>query len=313
MISLEQLRVFVALNKAGSFTKTAEILNKAQSAVTYAIKSLESELGITLLDRTGYRAKVTAAGEVLLPRAEEMLKMADEIGDLSRIMKEGWEPRINIVTHGILPIANIMPLLKESLRLKYPTQISLRVEILSGISESIKALQPELVVTPLESIEIPKNYNAVRIGSISLIPVVSPGHPLAKDQFPIPLHILRKHVHLIVSDSAVSPQPLDFLLIGAEEHWNFPDFYSRREGLRAGVGFAWMPTYLVEKDINEGRLIPLVLEVQNIHSYDIGVLYRLSPMLGPAGLFLLELLKTSSQILPEIPEHLISIYPGEGK
>jgi hypothetical protein len=42
---------------------------------------------------------------------------------------------------------------------------------------------------------------------------------------------------------------LDFLLIGAQERWNFPEFYSRREGLRAGVDFAWMPTYLVEMTI----------------------------------------------------------------
>ena len=121
--------------------------------------------------------------------------MAEEIGDLSQILKQGWEPRINIVVHGILPIANIMPLLKESLGLKYPTQISLRVEILSGVAESMKSLQPELVVTPLESIiDIPKNYSVVRIGSISLIPVISPNHPLEKEQTPISLNLLRKQV-----------------------------------------------------------------------------------------------------------------------
>ena len=313
MITLDQLRVIVALDTAGSFTKAAEILSKAQSGVTYAIKSLESELGLSLLDRTGYRAQFTPAGEALLTKAKQMLELVEEIDGLARSLKQGWEPRINVVTHGLLPIDNIMPLLSESLRLKYPTQLSLRVEILSGIAESIKAFQPEIVVTPLESIEVPKNYNVVRIGSISLIPVISPNHPLGKIKPPISLHTLRKYVHLIVSDSAKSPKSMDFLSVGAKERWNFPDFYTRREGLRAGLGFAWMPTYLIEKDIYDGTLIPIVLEGQNIYNYDVGVLYRRTPALGPAGQFLLDLLKQSDQVLPSVPENLISIYSSVNK
>ena len=220
MVSIDQLRALATLKETGSFSKTGEALHKAQSAVTYAIKSLESELGVALLDRSGYRAVFTPAGEAILHKAQQMLDLAGDIDGLALSLKEGWEPRINIVTHALLPINNIMPLLSESLSSKYPTQLSLRVEILSGVTESIKLIQPDIVVTPLDSVEVPRNYDAVTIGSIDLIPVVSRDHQLAKLDSPISLTTLRKHVHLIVSDSARSPKQLDFLVVGAEEQYN---------------------------------------------------------------------------------------------
>ena len=74
------------------------------------------------------------------------------------------------------------------------------------------------------------------------------------------------------------------------------------------MGFAWMPTYMIEDDVKEGRLMPLTLEGQNVHSYDVGIVYRQKPMLGPAGKYLLDLLKRSKEILPEKSEDLIAIY-----
>ena len=81
MVSLDQLSALVALNEAGSFTKAAKSLHKAQSAVTYAIKSLESELGLNLLDRTGYRAKFTPEGKAILKKAEQIIDRSGRLPD----------------------------------------------------------------------------------------------------------------------------------------------------------------------------------------------------------------------------------------
>lgn len=308
MVTLDQLRVFVALNRAGSFAKAAEALHRAQSAVSYAVKSLESELNLTLLDRSGYRAKLTPSGEAILRKAELMLAIAHEIDDTSLILRAGWESRIDILIHGILPIGTVMPLLKAAIGQEHPTQLVLRVEILSGVLESIENQQPELVLTPLGLFDVPEAYDVTRIGSVTLIPVTSPRHHLASLAFPIPLRELRKHVHLIVSDSAVARQPIDSMLIGAEQCWYFPDFYSRLEGLRVGLGFAWMATYFVEKDIRDGSLTPIVVEGQNVYEFDVGVLHRHTPELGPTGRLLLDLMRMSNRILPEVPGHLTSVY-----
>jgi DNA-binding transcriptional LysR family regulator len=308
-MTLDQLRAIVEVSRAGSFTQAAKSLHRAQSAVTYAIKKLESELNIKILDRSGYRASFTPAGKTILKKAEQMLELANEVKDISRAFGNGWEPRVNIVVHGILPIDRIMPLLKESMGLDHPTQISLSMEILSGVTEKINNIQPDLVITPLAGLEVSKNYTASCIGSIRLIPVVSRDHPLSRLNLPVSVKELRQHIHLIVSDSAVSPKPVDFMLIDADQCWSFPDFYSQLEGIRNGLGFAWMPTYMIEEDLKCNRLAPLIVQGRSVHKFDISIMHRQSPKPGPASRFLVDLLQHSQGILPDVAEDILSTYP----
>ena len=64
-----QLRIFAAVAQFGSITRAAEALNTVQSNVTMHIKSLESELGVSLLNRNRRGVTLTRAGEKLLPYA----------------------------------------------------------------------------------------------------------------------------------------------------------------------------------------------------------------------------------------------------
>ena len=48
-----QLRAFTVLARTGSFTRTAHELHLTQSAISYAMKALEDEIGCRLLDRMG--------------------------------------------------------------------------------------------------------------------------------------------------------------------------------------------------------------------------------------------------------------------
>ena len=50
-VTLRQLRVFLAVGRSRSFTRAASELNLTQSAVTMAIRALEAEVGLRLLDR----------------------------------------------------------------------------------------------------------------------------------------------------------------------------------------------------------------------------------------------------------------------
>ena len=310
MITLDQLRVLSTLHKTGSFNKAAQALHRAQSAVTYAIKALEAELELELLDRSGYRAKLTPAGEMILRKGERMLAMADDMEALSDELREGWEPRLNLLIHGSLPIASLMPLLKEFLEGKHPTQVIMRIEILGGILEAIERHQPELVVVPLGAHGVPEAYDTASIGSAYWIPVASAGHELAAITGPVSREELSRHLHLIVSDSALAREPLRAIAPASEDQWYFPDFNSRLEGLRAGLGFAWMATHMVEDDIRQGRLVPIVVEGQNVYRYDVAIFYRRSPALGPTGRFLLDLLQRSPGFLPPAPKDILAVYPA---
>jgi DNA-binding transcriptional LysR family regulator len=72
-MELRTLRAFVEVVRQGGFTQAAKKVFATQSTVSKAIKHLEDEIGVPLLDRIGHRSKLTAAGEIVYQRALRML------------------------------------------------------------------------------------------------------------------------------------------------------------------------------------------------------------------------------------------------
>jgi LysR family transcriptional activator of glutamate synthase operon len=78
-VELHQLRAFVQVTHAGTFTRAAEELHLAQSAVSHAVGRLEAELGHRLLRRTARGVELTEAGAVVFERARDIVASADAI------------------------------------------------------------------------------------------------------------------------------------------------------------------------------------------------------------------------------------------
>jgi DNA-binding transcriptional LysR family regulator len=90
-MTLEQLRVFVAVAERQHVTRAAEALNIAQSAVSASIGALEGRHGAKLFNRVGRRIELTEAGTLFLAEARAVLARAEsaelvlsELGDLKR-------------------------------------------------------------------------------------------------------------------------------------------------------------------------------------------------------------------------------------
>jgi len=90
-MTLEQLRVFVAVAERQHVTRAAEALNIAQSAVSASIAALEGRHGVKLFNRVGRRIELTEAGALFLAEARAVLARAEsaelvlsELGDLKR-------------------------------------------------------------------------------------------------------------------------------------------------------------------------------------------------------------------------------------
>lgn len=72
-MNVTQLRAFISVVDLGSFSQAARESGVSQPAVTMQIKSLESDVGATLLERRYHRVELTEAGEALLPYARSVL------------------------------------------------------------------------------------------------------------------------------------------------------------------------------------------------------------------------------------------------
>ena len=107
-LSLEALRVLDAIDRRGSFQAAAEALHKVPSALSYTVQKLESELKVSLFDRSRQRAQLTAAGKLLLERGRTLLQEAADIEEAVRQLESGWETSLRIARDTVLPIARLL-------------------------------------------------------------------------------------------------------------------------------------------------------------------------------------------------------------
>ena len=99
---LRQVRYFVAVAEELNFTRAAERLHMAQPPLSAAIRGLEEQLGVELLERTTREVKLTAAGRLLLEAGRDLLSQADAVFDAVRAVDRAPTGRITI---GVAPTA----------------------------------------------------------------------------------------------------------------------------------------------------------------------------------------------------------------
>lgn len=118
-ISLKQMRAFVAVARAGSFTRAADQLFITQSALSSLIRNLESELDLRLLDRTTRRLELTDAGTELLGALEHLLsdldRMTSDLRDVN-VIRRG---RVRIGATPLLA-STFLPVAVQAFGERYP-------------------------------------------------------------------------------------------------------------------------------------------------------------------------------------------------
>lgn len=83
-ITLDQLRVFIAVVEEGSFTAAAKKLRRVQSAISYSVANLERLLEVPLFDRAGRLPVLTDAGRALLEDAREVDHRVEKLVDRAK-------------------------------------------------------------------------------------------------------------------------------------------------------------------------------------------------------------------------------------
>lgn len=146
-VNITQLRAFVAVVEHGSFSEAAKAVGLSQPAVTMQIQGLESDLGVTLLDRRYRKVDLTEPGKALIPVARHVLEELDdarlEIGRLSDTV--GGHLEIAVST---TPGQYIVPRMLGSYLAMYPeVSVSLRVYDTADVIERVESGEAHLGVT----------------------------------------------------------------------------------------------------------------------------------------------------------------------
>jgi len=290
-VTLDGLETLDAIVRNGSFAAAARELNRAQSAVSYAVARLEERLGVSLFDRSGHRAELTEAGRVVLDAGRNLLADARRIESLAGRLDAGWEPRFEIVIDGILPMKPIMRVLKQMAEENVPTRIQIRVEFLGGVQYRFEADRADMM---LVKDFVPRDtYETRPLNPVECVLVAAADHPLvahATDDT-VSLRTLREHVELTVHDSSESTEIVDDTRFGGERVFHLSDFQTKKLALELGLGFGWMPTYLVDDELRDGALVEIAYERGSRYTFTPVLIHPVDRPLGRAGARFVELLR----------------------
>ncbi|GAB1539458.1 LysR family transcriptional regulator [Scytonema sp. NUACC21] len=196
---LEQLQAFLAIAETGSFQAAARKCGVTQSTISRQIQALEEDVGLELFHRTS-QAKLTLAGERLLPRArkicQEWQSATQEISDLLA----GKQPELCIAAIHSLCAYYLPPVLQQFCH-NYP-EVQLRVTSL-GSDRALKVLKDGLV-----DLAIVMNNRFLTAGKEMVVEVlydepievlIGNNHPLAKHEH-IPWSELVRYPQVVFKD-----------------------------------------------------------------------------------------------------------------
>lgn len=137
-LALRELRYFLVLAEELHFGRAAERLHLAQPALSQAIKRLEQSLGVTLLDRTSRRVRLTAAGEALLPEARLTVAHADQLLATAKRLSRSHDEVVRVGFVSVLA-SRFMPQLVRAFAEREP-RLELRVAELTKTAQ-LEALE----------------------------------------------------------------------------------------------------------------------------------------------------------------------------
>lgn len=137
-MDMDQIQTFVAIARGGSFGHAARALHRSQPAISRRVELLEQECGVSLFDRLRGGARLTDAGEALLPYAEAMLAAAKDGAEAVRAVKQGTEGVISLALVGTLANSTFTDVLR-GFRGRHPrVRLSLQTATSQEVSDLVR-------------------------------------------------------------------------------------------------------------------------------------------------------------------------------
>jgi DNA-binding transcriptional LysR family regulator len=283
--SIDQLKVFLAVVEAGSFTAAAKKLGRAVSAVSYTIANLEQHLGLSLFDREQTRTpRLTEAGYAVLSKARVVAVGIDDLRASARALLRGIEAEVTLVVDVMLPSERLVNAV-QAFEMKFPTvKLRLYVEALSAVAQLVRQ-GSEMLGVGGGLLDVEPDLELIHVGDVEMIPVASPKHPLARSRPNAP-GAARHHRQLVLTVRAPFSEGPDVGIFSADV-WRLADLGAKHDLLLAGIGWGNMPEPNVRADLATGRLVRLELPEAKSGRYSFQAMYRTDQPPGPAAAWLI--------------------------
>lgn len=253
-LSLDALQVLDAIARRGSFAGAADELDRAPSAISYSVQKLEEDTGCLLFDRSGRKAQLTAAGELVLTRGRDLLNAAENLSAQARSLETGWETQITVALDAIHSVDRLWPMVRRFDEEAPHTTLRIITEVLNGSLDALFEGRAAIAVAVLGE-RLPPGIRSRDVGRVRFIYVASPDHPAASAG-PLDQDALARYRAIAVADTS-RHQPRSTRLAEHQPVLTVSDFHAKISALEAGLGIGTLPEHFAAPLLAQGRLVRL--------------------------------------------------------
>lgn len=255
--SLKRMRIFVTIADFGNFNDAAKELHLTASAVSQSLKLLENELGVTLIKRTTRSLILTDAGKYFYNNVRDILSELDRV--YSNAINYNKEPNgeLKITCSVAFGYTQVAPLTYEFSE-KYKN-----VNVNISLNDNLVNLNEEDYDVALRISRFPPvNFSMRQLCPINWIYCASAEYIVQRGK-PTSIEDLRNHNLLMYPDMNATLKKIDDTTPLKSIKSNCSLFSLK--AVLDNKGIAYLPLYLLEDEIKNGRIIPLKLTEQLVY------------------------------------------------
>ena len=280
MDRLTSMAVFVKTVDLGSFAATAAALDLSGPMVGKHVRFLEERLGVRLINRTTRRQSLTDFGRAYYERCRMVLAEAEAADALAADQLSEPRGKLRVIMPVHFGRRCVAPILLE-LAQRYPA-----LELDLSFSDPIADLAEDGCDLAIRTgnLEDQAGLMARRVARQRMVVCASPSY-LEMHGLPRQIGDLGSHQTIIYRRSGRVVQPWLFprhgqpaLEVMPVSRLRFDDLAAIADAAAAGMGLAWLPSWLVRERIQAGALVPLLSD-QPGFLYDAYALWLQTPQL----------------------------------
>jgi DNA-binding transcriptional LysR family regulator len=279
--TLHELQCFDAVASEGSFQAAAEKLHRTHPTVFAAVGKLERQLGLALLDRSGYRVALTEQGKSFHRRARRLLEEMTGLGQHAAQLAMGEECELRVVLGDLCPLPPALALLRRFFDGCPGTRLHLHFEALAGPWERLFDGEADLILHHIDPSD--PRLESIDLCTVRLFPVVAPGFLAFPVSDAITPEQMRDYVQCIIRDTARHSPQKNYFVLDTAHSWTVADQLMKKEIILHGMGWGHMPDFLVEHECRTGRLLSIEGKHLKGNSLDIKAARRRDVPHGPVA------------------------------
>ena len=281
-MKLTNLETFVWVARLGSFRAAAERLHATQPTISARVAALEQSLGVRLFDRSGKSSSLSPRGLQLLPYAEKMLDLANEI-DLVVRDKDSLRGIVRLGTSETL-VHTWLPDLLRRVHGEYP---GVTVEILVDLTVNLRErlVSREIDVAFLLGPVAEPNMGNAALCAYEMVWVAAPDFELPDGQLslaeladlPIITFLRATRPHVFLREALAGPDLPPLRISGSSS------LATMVRMVKDGLGVSPLPWEVVRSEVESGRLRRFETELL-LPDLEFTVTYPVSPPSPMIGL-----------------------------